>query len=93
MIQCANKPWTHMAAGVHSTTYSIEFPRPHNNEPTRRYKLQRLDWLHRTNRAVIVSTDERACCVWSAVRVTTRGHAVKKEQVHSTQRQYKPLKR
>ena len=37
-------------------------PRSHNY-PTRGYKLQRLGCLHRTNRTVTVSTDERACCL------------------------------
>ena len=47
---------------VYQLNYSIEVPRSHNY-PTRGYKLQRLGCLHRTNRAVIVSIDERACCL------------------------------
>ena len=42
--------------------YDIELPRYHNY-PTRGYKLRRLGCLHRTNRTVIVNTEERACCL------------------------------
>ena len=40
----------------------IELRRSHNYPP-RGYKLQRLGCVHRTNRMVTVSPDERACCL------------------------------
>lgn len=36
--------------------------------------------LHRTKRTVVVNTDRNTPAVWGAVSVTTRRHAVKKEQ-------------
>ena len=64
--------------------HSKEFPRSHN-QITRGYKLQQLGCLHRMNRTVIVSIDERACGL-ECVRATTRGHAVNQEQSNQKQK-------
>ena len=36
--------------------------------------------VDRTKRTVVVNTERKTPAAWGAVRVTTRGHAVKKEQ-------------
>ena len=46
-----------------STQLRHRVPPFHTTNQTRGYELQRLGRLHRTNRTVIVSTDERACCL------------------------------
>ena len=53
---------TELHGRAYPLNYSVELPRSHKY-PIRGYKLQRLGCLHRTNRTVIVSTDERACCL------------------------------
>ena len=71
-----------MPAGISFQQLDIIPPVPTTNQlVATHYKCCSLECrLHRTKRTVVVNTERNTPAVWGDVRVTTRGHRVKKEQ-------------